>query len=80
MLSVNLRLSDLSRWRSILSKFGRLTENWGWEFNVYKNGVLLALSLEIRLTGDHRGIELGAGLLSYELDLSIYDRRHEDAV
>ena len=80
MLNVDLRLSNpfSRRWDIAHSKSGKITKHSAYELNHYRSNTIINLYLRIQLRGDHKGIFLMLGLMSHDIELSVYDIRHEE--
>ena len=80
MINFNFSIDNpwSQRWLTIFCKFGLLGNHKAWEFNGYKTHQLISISFRLSARGDHPGVFIMLGLLGYELELSVYDTRHED--
>lgn len=78
MINIDLRISNPlhHKWSPIRAFFGKITDHIAYEINLYKSNTIVNLYLRVQTNGDHKGIFLILGLLSYDLELNIYDTRH----
>jgi len=53
-----------------------LTQNKNFELNLYKTPVLIEARFDWDHANDHAGATLWFGLLGYNLELKIFDKRH----
>jgi hypothetical protein len=54
----------------------QLTKNKSIEFNLYKTGTILGIEFDLTTRQDHAGLRLMLGLLSWQVELQVYDARH----
>ncbi len=85
MIGFSIRLSNPfvsgERYNRIYNVWGDLTKNKYYEILVTRDrGLLVALSFSWRFRESHAGIDLGIGLLGYDLLIEISDKRHWDYV
>jgi hypothetical protein len=80
MINFNLTITNpwSTRWRTMFCKFGLFGKYKAWEFNGYQTHHIVDMDFKLSFTGDHPGVFIMLGLLSYSFELSIYDTRHED--
>ena len=78
MLNLSLRISlPYKKWKILKARNVKLTKNWAFELNLYKNNLLLGMHIDTTFKGDHRGLDSSIGLAGYELEFNVYDIRHE---
>ena len=80
MINFNFSIDNpwSQRWRTMFCKFGLLGQTTAWEFNGYKTDHVISIYFKLSVRGDHPGVFIMLGLLGHELELSVYDTRHED--
>lgn len=80
MIAFNCSLRNpwSTRWRTVYFKHGLLTGYKAWEFNIYKTSYIIDMDFRLSITGDHPGVFVMLGLVGYNLELNLYDTRHED--
>lgn len=67
------------QWRNIRSWHGDTP--WAhkhWEVEVIQSANIIAVAFSLTHRQDHAGIRIGAALLGYEIQATIYDSRHWD--
>ena len=79
MINIDLRLSNpfSRRWEVSTDRSGKISNHVAYEINTYKSNTILNLYLRIQTSGDHKGVFLMLGLLGRDLEISVYDTRHE---
>ena len=65
-------------WSSLFCKCKSLTKNKVAEVQVSRSNVLFNTTLRWSMNSDHAGINLQLGIISYEIEMQIYDSRHWD--
>jgi hypothetical protein len=67
------------KWRNIRCWHGAtpFTHKY-WEVEVMQSADIIAITFSLTYRQDHAGIKIGAALLSYEIQATIYDSRHWD--
>jgi hypothetical protein len=76
--SFNIQNPRSNKFKNLFSKTGRLIKNKFWEISLYKDPVLVRLTVEINFRKDHGGIDMEIGFMGYSIGLQIYDNRHWD--
>ena len=81
---IKIRIEIQNPWSRDIFKnlgciFGRLTRHKSWELEhtVY-DGTLFDFNFEWTRRGDHAGLEIVLGVLTYGIRFRIYDHRHWD--
>lgn len=78
MVSLEFRVSSpLKVFKILYYRTVKLTTNWCYEFNLYRNNLLIGISFDLRTRGDHKGLDMSIGILHHELEFNVYDIRHE---
>ena len=67
-----------SRFSGLFNKGGQIGRIKAWELNAYRTNTIFLVSSSLTVKGDHAGFKLHVGVLSFELELRIYDIRHWD--
>ena len=62
--------------KNLYTKDFPLTKNKIFEFNLYKDVVLVKANFDYFHAYDHAGATLWLGLLGYNLEIKIFDKRH----
>ena len=82
MIKLDFNLINLWRtdkvWNILYSKYGSITKNKSWEFNIYRTSSIINVEFHWTLKGDHAGMRVMMGILGYEVELNLYDTRHWD--
>lgn len=83
MITISLSLANpwaKEDFKSIYEKWGKISENKGWEVQVYKHSRdLFEFSFNFSWRGtDHAGADLTIGLFGYVFTTNIHDGRHWD--
>lgn len=68
-----------NRWKIWFTKNGILSKNKAWEFNGYKTAHIISLDIKWDFKTDHAGLQLMVGILGFDLEFNLYDRRHWDS-
>ena len=76
--SFNIQNPRSNKFKNLFSKTGRLIRNKFWEISLYKDAVLVRLTIEINIRKDHGGIDMEIGFMGYTIGAQIYDNRHWD--
>lgn len=78
--SFNIRIPGSNRFRNIGAWQGSLPVKYKfWELQVYSSADIVDVSVDITSRQSHSGIKLALGLLSLNVEFSIYDSRHWDS-
>ena len=79
MINIDLRLSNpfSRRWDTLTNESGKISSHVAYEINTYKSNTILNLYLRVQTSGDHKGIFIMLGVLGIDLEISVYDIRHE---
>lgn len=69
-----------AQFNNIYNRYGKITNNKSWEFEIYKHDQnLLEFELDTSFIGkDHAGVSISLGLFSYVISARLYDTRHWD--
>jgi len=80
MINLNFNISNpwSDRWTILWNKSKLLTQHKAIEFNGYRTSDIITLDFQFKPTGDHAGVRVMIGLISFEVELHFYDVRHWD--
>jgi hypothetical protein len=67
-----------NRWKTVSYKSGIVKGHWIWEFNIYSTHQLIMIDTNLRVNGDHKGLQFLVGVLGYAVDFNFYNTKHED--
>ena len=78
---INLRFSITNPWSdrfsNVYSTAGKTPfKHKFWEFQIMRTDDILSADLRISSRTDHAGFDLWLGLLSFSVNLVVYDNRH----
>lgn len=81
MIHFNLNISNpwAKQWRNIRCWHGNTP--WAhkhWEVEVMQSADIIAVEFSLTHRQNHAGIRIGAAMLGYEIQATIYDSRHWD--
>jgi hypothetical protein len=78
-LHFSIRNPRSREWRNIRSWYGSTPiKHKFWEVEIIKSADLIAFTFSLTYRQDHAGIRLGATLVGYEVQATVYDNRHWD--
>jgi hypothetical protein len=67
-----------NRWECIVNKSGLVGNNKAWEANLYRTNHIVSIDFSLSFRGDHAGVRISGGVLGFEGEFHLYDRRHWD--
>ena len=78
-LHFSIRNPWSKKWRNIRCWHGSTPVAYKyWEVEVMQSADIIAFTFSLTHRQDHAGIKIGAALLGYEIQATIYDSRHWD--
>jgi hypothetical protein len=78
-LHFSIRNPWSKKWRNIRCWHGSTPVAYKyWEVEVMQSADIIAFTFSLTRRQDHAGIKIGAALLGYEIQATIYDSRHWD--
>lgn len=81
MIHFNFSISNpwSTAWRNIRAWYGITPiKHKCWELQIMQSPDIIAFDFSLTHRQDHAGIRIGAALLGYEIQATIYDSRHWD--
>lgn len=75
-ISFNLTNPFSNKFDNVVCKQGRITKYKNYEFEVLRDTGIISFSLHFNPYGDHGGLSIAFGLLSWDISFRIYDSRH----
>lgn len=78
MINLELQIGSSSvAFRNLFFKYGKTPMSHKfWELQIYRSPKLLNFIFQIKRYCDHSGVILGLGLLTFNIEFTIYDDRH----
>lgn len=78
---INIRATIRNPWsdrfQRVCTRWGpTFWVNWFWEVDVFRSSDIFDCYLRVTPGEDHAGVYVGLALLTWNLDISIYDCRH----
>ena len=75
--SFNIRVPGSNRFQNIRCWHGSTPfMNKFWELQVYKGADIVDFFMRFTRKQSHAGLHMGIGLVGYNIEFQIYDRRH----
>ncbi len=78
---INIRVTIRNPWSDRFERFrtwwgATFWPHWFWEVDVFRSNDIFDFYLRVTPREDHQGIYLGLALMTWNLDISVYDGRH----
>lgn len=82
MINFHLEISNpfsKNRFKDLGSLHGKISKNKFWELqHTFYDGTILESTFKFSTKGDHAGLEIVLGVITYGIHFRIYDTRHWD--
>jgi hypothetical protein len=56
----------------------KISKNKYCEFEIYRSDVIFSFDFQYSINRDHAGLNVGFGLLTFDMNFQMYDTRHWD--
>lgn len=73
---ITLRNPWSDRFETVKTWAAKIGTNWAWEIDCFRSSDVLDVFVRVTPNTDHAGVFLGLGIMTWNIEFSVYDRRH----